>query len=216
MLPKDLIVGGNDLIGGEIWSNLALVPNYLNNDELKVLSALPYHQVHLQHLDLTRPSELPVDVAATWPMVRLAPLGNLLGELRIVKDPNNGGILWPAGAREYSARRTKTHVDPKTKIETKTWTGSIAELLQQKGIVSAFNAADLMVEQECRGLDCVELLVRLRYFDLAPAQAVLREGPYRHLLWKAGRPRPDHQHLCLILRVEEEKAFTYTPFALHF
>jgi len=211
MKAEDLILGGNARLGGEIWANTCLAPGYLTDDELAIFSFVTLHRRHLQHLDLTRPSVVPVGVPESWPIVQVRPVENMLHDLRVIKDPETG-IQYPAGTTEFSLRRTL--VEGKGHKKKQTWTASAEELRRQEEAVKSFNTADLQINQEEVGIRSKRLQVFLRYHDLTSALAVLRDGPYRHLLFEAGRERPDHTHLIMLLSAEGDKAIYYQPFVL--
>ena len=207
---EDLILGHGERLGGEIWSNTCLAPGYLSDPELANLSCVALHRRHLQHLDMTRPSAIPAGTPETWPVVQIRRIETLFHELRVTRDPQTGDLNYPAGTLEYAARRTR--VEGKGKNKKKTWIGSLAELRRAEEIVKAFNAADLMIAQEEMGVHNKELLVRLTYHDLGSALAMVRDGPYRYLLFGAGKARPDHEHLIMMLCAEGEKDLFYKQF----
>ena len=188
----------------QVDSNLSLIQEFYEPDELDHLESVQLHRIHLENIDLTRRIEPPEGACKRFPSIRLLPLNHLLKAIKSTRDPQNGEI-WPPGSREFGKRLSKTEKRINRTEE------SIALHFER---ICALNHCFLAIQQESVGIADEKLLIKLRYLPPALALKAMEIDPFQNRTWSKGLERPTPECTTLVMRGEAADSYHFALFNL--
>jgi hypothetical protein len=206
---SDAILGGDEPLGGCIFSNLGLLANFYSAHELGDLECVTQFRNHLRALDLNARPGLPLHGNPRWPCIRLIPLDRLLLAMKVVKDPETGRIAHQPGTRDFARLHTRINKD-----RSYTWTGTELQMKVHRQRIAAANYAFCATHQESTGISSHTLQIRLRYFSYLAAMKTLNAGSLCSTLYQRGEERPSTESMTLIVCAETESSNIFSPFNL--
>jgi len=188
----------------QVDSNLSLIQEFYEPDELDHLESVQLHRAHLKNFDLTQRIEPPEGACKRFPSIRLLPLNQLLRAIKSTRDPQNGET-WPPGSREFGKKLSKTEKLINRADE------AISLHFER---IYALNHCLLAIQQEDVGIADEKLLIKLRYFPAALALKAMEIDPFQNRTWSKGLERPTPECTTLVIRGEAADSYHFALFNL--